>query len=640
MEELSLFHSPEFPIARYRDEFAKSAVKPVAIGNLTEFRPERAKLSLLLLDRMLWPADGDSVPPTEGTLTIGIGLADPSDDDRIYLHLPENPAPAVFLSAIRRARQHLLDGRRRGELEREVRERTDELATMNRIGIALSTVRDHDVLIEMILTKARELSRSDAGSIYLLETDANGQKLLRWKLAQNDSISVDFEEKVLNVTKKSLAGYVALTGETLVIDDAYRLPADVEYSINTTFDRETGYLTRSIVVFPMTNHEGDTIGVVQLLNRKKPGAPPKLSALTVPDYVVPFDEHTVMLMRSLAGQAAVAVENNFLYDSIERLFEGFVTASVTAIEQRDPTTSGHSFRVADLTVNLAKTVDRIDWGDFRDVRFTQDQIREMRYASLLHDFGKVGVREKVLVKEKKLYPLELDIIRQRFEYVMKSVEAEHQRKKLDFLMRSGFEGFEAFSRACDAEAQQVIEQLEADFALVVQSNEPSVLPEGEFEHLKKIADAAYIDLRGNTRPILLPYEMKTLSIRKGNLDQSERGEIESHVTHTFHFLSKIPWTKDLMNVPGIAYAHHEKLNGRGYPRALPREQIPVQSRMMTVSDIYDALTANDRPYKRAISTDRALDILKMEVKDGLLDNALVDLFIEAKIFEKAGVARR
>ncbi|MHB9000041.1 MAG: HD domain-containing phosphohydrolase, partial [Thermoanaerobaculia bacterium] len=493
---------------------------------------------------------------------------------------------------------------------------------------------------EMILTKARELSRSDAGSIYLLETDADGQKVLRWKLAQNDSIAVDFEEKVLNVTKKSLAGYVALTGDTLVIDDAYHLPPDVEYSINTTFDRETGYLTRSIVVFPMTNHEGDTIGVVQLLNRKKPGAPSKLSALSVPDYVVPFDEHTVMLMRSLAGQAAVAVENNQLYDSIERLFEGFVTASVTAIEQRDPTTSGHSFRVADLTVNLAKTVDRVDWGEFREIRFTQDQIREMRYASLLHDFGKVGVREKVLVKEKKLYPLELDIIRQRFEYVMKGVEAEQQRKKLDYLMRSGFEGFEAFARACDDEAKQLIDQLEADFALVVQSNEPTVLPEGEFEHLKKIAEAHYVDLRGNNRPILLPYEMKTLSIRKGNLDAGERGEIESHVTHTFHFLSKIPWTKDLMKVPDIAYAHHEKLNGRGYPRALPAEQIPVQSRMMTVSDIYDALTANDRPYKRAIATERALDILKMEVKDGLLDNALVDLFIDAKVFEKAGVVRR
>lgn len=640
MEELRLIHSREFPIASYRDQLAKSAVQPVEIGNLSERGPEDPGLSILLLDRMLWAANGGSIPAPGGTLTFGIGLSDAADDDRIYLHLPENPPAAVLLSAIRRARQHLLDRRRNEQLEREVRERTDELSTMNRIGIALSTVRDHDVLIEMILTKARELSHSDAGSIYLLETDKDGQKVLRWKLAQNDSIAVDFEEKVLNVTKKSLAGYVALTGETLVIDDAYHLPPDVEYSINTTFDRETGYLTRSIVVFPMTNHEGDAIGVVQLLNRKTPGAPAKLSALSVPEYVVPFDEHTVMLMRSLAGQAAVAVENNQLYDSIERLFEGFVTASVTAIEQRDPTTSGHSFRVADLTVNLARTVDRIDWGEFRDIRFTQDQIREMRYASLLHDFGKVGVREKVLVKEKKLYPLELDIIRQRFEYVMKGVEAEQQRKKLDFLMHNGFEGFENFARLCDDEAKQVIDQLEADFALVVQSNEPTVLPEGEFEHLKKIADAHYVDLRGNNRPILLPYEMKTLSIRKGNLDAGERGEIESHVTHTFHFLSKIPWTKDLMQVPDIAYAHHEKLNGRGYPRALPAEQIPVQSRMMTVSDIYDALTANDRPYKRAITTDRALDILKMEVKDGLLDNALVDLFIEAKIFEKAGVVRR
>jgi HD-GYP domain-containing protein (c-di-GMP phosphodiesterase class II) len=335
----------------------------------------------------------------------------------------------------------------------------------------------------------------------------------------------------------------------------------------------------------------------------------------------------------------VAVENNLLYESIERLFEGFVTAAVTAIEQRDPTTSGHSFRVADLTVELAKVVDRLDDGQYRHVRFSGDQIREIRYASLLHDFGKVGVREQVLVKAKKLYPLQLDTIRSRFEFAMKAVEAEGHRRKLDYLLQAGRDGFEAFAARVDAEVAEQTKALQNDFAFVAQSNEPTVLPEGEFAYLQQLATREFADIRGEKRLLIHPEEARILAIRKGNLDATERSEIESHVTHTYNFLQKIPWTKDLVSVPDIAYAHHEKLNGRGYPRKLTAAEIPIQSRMMTVSDIYDALTASDRPYKRAIPTERALDILRMEMSDGLLDASLVTLFIDARVFERAGVLR-
>jgi HD-GYP domain-containing protein (c-di-GMP phosphodiesterase class II) len=528
---------------------------------------------------------------------------------------------------------------RADQLERLLSERTRELREVSEVGIALSTVRDHQVLLTMILSKSRELSRSDAGSLYLLDK-ADGHDVLRWKLAQNDSIDVEsFEEKVLPITRKSLAGYVAMTGETLVIDDAYDLPAGAEYEINRSFDEKNGYLTRSMLVFPMTNHVGDIIGVLQLINRKRAGIRSKLTAATVPDDVIPFDQESVELMRSLAGQAAVAVENNLLYESIERLFEGFVTAAVTAIEQRDPTTSGHSFRVADLTVDLAKVVDRIDDGQFREVRFSIDQIREIRYASLLHDFGKVGVREQVLVKEKKLYPMQLATVRGRFDFVMKSVENEANKRKVDYLLQHGREGYEAFAAAIDEETRREIERLQKDFAFVAQSNEPTVLPEGDFQYLQQLSGREYDDIRGDRKLLLHPEEARILSIRKGNLDATERNEIESHVTHTFNFLQKIPWTKDLSAVADIAYAHHEKLNGRGYPRKLAADGIPLQSRMMTISDIYDALTASDRPYKRAISTERALDILRMEVGDGFLDGALVDVFMDAKVYERSGVLR-
>lgn len=642
MEALSLIHSRAFPIARYAKALRGQNISVRQIDGLNELQNDRSGLNVVLLDSSLI-SNGQIALPADGrTATVGIGLQDHaqlSGDDGIYLHLPEKPAARSLVSALHRAFQHLSERVRANSLQEELRKLSRELEETSKIGIALSTVRDHDVLLTMILRKSRELSRADAGSLYLIEDEPAQGKVLRWMLAQNDSIDVSFEQKVLPITKKSLAGYVALTGETLVIDDAYSLPAGAEYSFNTSFDRETGYLTRSLLVFPMTNHLGDIIGVIQLINRKRSGAPAKLSAADVPDRVIPFDGPTVRLMRSLGSQAAVALENNLLYESIEKLFEGFVTASVTAIEQRDPTTSGHSFRVADLTVELARTIDHLDGGPFREVRFNPDQLREIRYASLLHDFGKVGVREKVLVKEKKLYPMQIDVIRSRFEYIMKSVEASFMRRKLDHLTGKGKEGFEQFERQLDQEMAAQIDELQRDLAFIVQSNEPTVLPEGDFKHLQLLGSRLFNNFSGDSKPLLTSDEVDVLSIRKGSLDPQERREIENHVTHTFRFLSKIPWTKDLIGVPQIAYAHHEKLNGRGYPRGLGGEAIPIQSRMMTISDIYDALTAHDRPYKRAVTTERALDILKMEVKDGLLDPAILEVFMEAKVYERAGIAR-
>ncbi|PYQ60876.1 MAG: HD family phosphohydrolase [Acidobacteria bacterium] len=642
MQALTLIHSTSFPIGRYADALRRESILPRAMESLEQLTSNNGSLRVVLVDSAIGGNGGVRELNDPRTAVVGIGLRELPRwlaDDSVYFDLPEDPSPASLLNAVKRAYQFLYQKIRADQLEKQLSDRTRELREVGEVGIALSAERDHSVLLTTILSKARELSRSDAGSLYLHDV-VDGQKVLRWKLAQNDSIDVvSFEEKLLPTTRRSLAGYVALTGETLVIDDAYRLPADAEYTINRSFDEENGYLTKSMLVFPMTNHVGELIGVLQLINRKRQGAPPRLTAATVPQEVISFDREIIELMRSLAGQAAVAVENNLLYESIERLFEGFVTAAVTAIEQRDPTTSGHSFRVADLTVELAKTVDSIEQGPYRETRFTPDQVREIRYASLLHDFGKVGVREQVLVKQKKLYPMQLETIRSRFEFVMKSVETEANRRKIEFLLQYGREGFDEFNARIDRETAEQIERLQKDFAIIAQSNEPTVLPEGDFQYLQQLAKRDFTDIRGEKRGLVLPEEARILSIRKGNLDATERSEIESHVTHTFHFLQKIPWTKDLVSVPDIAYAHHEKLNGRGYPRKLMANDIPIQSRMMTVSDIYDALTAADRPYKRAVPTERALDILKMEVGEGLLDQSLVDVFIEAKVYERAGVVR-
>src|SRR5262249_33460223 len=292
---------------------------------------------------------------------------------------------------------------------------------------------------------------------------------------------------------------------------------------------------------------------------------------------------------------------------IRNLFESFVQASVTAIESRDPTTSGHSGRVAILTVGLAEKADANPAGPFRDVTFTRDQLQEIKYASLLHDFGKVGVREKVLIKGKKLYVGELLLLRQRFAYIKRTGEAEHFRAKLDQVTagQASPELLAQMDRAYE-KGQEDIDQI---LRMILQANEPTILEEESFRALMDLPNRTYTDGDGNRQPFLSPNELSALSIRKGSLSEKERREIESHVTHTFHFLSRIPWTTEFRQVPEIAYAHHEKMDGTGYPRKLAARDIPIQSRMMTISDIFDALVASNRPDTKSVPVDRALDIL-------------------------------
>jgi len=386
-------------------------------------------------------------------------------------------------------------------------------------------------------------------------------------------------------------------------------------------------------VIPMKDHKEQVIGVLQLINRKRHFEAVLATPDDVDQQVVPFSKRTVELVTALAGQAAVAIENGQLYREIERLFEGFVQAAVRAIEQRDPTTFGHSGRVANMTVRLAAVVDRADDGPYRAVKFTREQLREIRYAGLLHDFGKVGVREQVLVKAKKLYPLQLELIRQRHDFVRRSAEREFWRKRAEFLETHGRTGYEQFLQSLQQEHAAELVELERFMTTVLQANEPTVLPATNFEELLVLAGRTYQDLADVPRPYLTDKEVRYLTIPKGSLDEAERLEIESHVNHTYSFLKEIPWTRELHDIPLIAYGHHEKLDGHGYPRGVTGDAIPVQTRMMTISDIYDALTAADRPYKPAVAPARALDIMDEEVRAGQLDGQLFQLFVDVKVFE-------
>ena len=604
-------------------------------------------------------------------------FADPRMDGAVYGYLPPTTPPNLVERMLDNALDHIHLLQTRREINERLAGATKEISELNAIGAALSAEHDTEKLLELILTKSREITRSDAGSLYLVEEttkepeapvldpalpepggtaeepavqpepalefggaklvvsrEANAKKVMRFKLAQNDTVTIPFRERVMEISDQSISGYVVKTGEIVNLEDAYHLPDLVPYSFNRKIDESSGYRTKSMLTVPMRNQKGDIVGVVQLINAKRRWDSKLNSLSQVVNEVVAFNIRQQEMVTSLASQAAVALENSRLYEAIQRLFEGFVKASVTAIESRDPTTSGHSFRVANLTVALAETVDRATDGMYQGIRFTRDQMKEIRYASLLHDFGKVGVREEVLVKAKKLYPAQLELIKQRFHFVKRSMQVESLQNKLDYVLEKGREEYLARVGEFDDGIADQLREVDAYFATVLQSNEPTVLPEGNFERLTDISARHFLDFDGADEALLNPDEVRLLSIRKGSLDESERLQIESHVVHTFNFLNQIPWTKEIRNIPEIARSHHEKLTGKGYPSKLNGPDIPLQTRMMTISDIFDALAASDRPYKRAVPVERAVQILEMEVKDGNLDENLFRLFVDAKMWDR------
>jgi len=499
--------------------------------------------------------------------------------------------------------------------------RQDILREVIEIAIALTEEKNFDKLLLLILEKCMELTNSDGGSLYLVFKDG-----LHFKIAKNKSIEISFEETVLPISRESIAGFVALTGETVNIKDAYQIDPSSPYHFNKNIDEKIGYRTKSILAIPMKNHKGEIIGVLQLINKKKQKEL-KLTRENVEKSVINFTIKDENLMLALSSLAAVSIENNQLYQEIENLFEGFVKASVKAIEQRDPTTSGHSLRVSILTLGLAECINKINDGPFKRIYFDEISLKELKYAALLHDFGKVGVREEVLVKAKKLYPVELERIWWRIEYQKKNMQ-------LKYLMKKFQEKDESKHPEIDKELEQKIKELDEIYSTILRANEPTVLPEGDFQFLQNLKNYLYESPNQKLEPILKENEIKVLSIRKGSLSDEERFQIESHVTHSYNFLIQIPWTKDLKQIPEIAYAHHEKLNGNGYPRKLKNDQIPFQAKMMAIADIFDALSAADRPYKKAVPVGKALDILKMEAEDGMLNKELVEIFIKEEIWKK------
>ena len=466
--------------------------------------------------------------------------------------------------------------------------RNAKLQRLLEVAKSLGAEKDVDRLLAGILHHAKDVVEADRCSLFVVDRDKNE---LWSKIAQG--IGGGGEIRV--PMGKGIVGRCAQTRQVINIDDPYNEP-----SFNQEIDKATGYRTTSILTAPMLDVNGACIGVL-----------------------------------ARGGGAAVALENAFLHRDISKLFDGFIRASVYAIEARDPTTSGHSERVAVLTVAMAKAVNQAPPPEHRDVRFSDDDLKEVRFAALLHDFGKVGVRENVLVKANKLYEHELSLLHERFEHARARVEVEALRRKVTTLEPRGLVG-EACEQcaAHDRDRERALAELDEMWAFIEKCNRPTVLEQGGFERLAELRARRFTNGRGEELELLTEPERLNLSITRGSLNQTERLEIESHVTHTYQFLRQIPWTRDLRRIPDIAYKHHEKLTGDGYPRAVPAADIPPQTRIMTIADIYDALTAKDRPYKKALPHEKALDILMTEANKGMLDLALLGVFIESQAHKK------
>jgi HD-GYP domain-containing protein (c-di-GMP phosphodiesterase class II) len=465
-------------------------------------------------------------------------------------------------------------------LERERAQAFDVLES----ALELTAERHLGRLCEKVLSRLRKLAQAEGASLFIVDSP---QKILRFKHVQNESVSVEWKEIALPIDSKSIVGHTVITGEFLHFSDVYQIESSSPFQFNKSFDERTGYRTKALLSIPLKKLDGEVVGVVQLINSKRS---------------TDFSAEDVGIAKALSSHIAVALETALLYSSIENLFEGFIRASVAAIESRDPTTSGHSERVAILTVGLAEAVSDSSQPAFKSFRFGQKELREIRYASLLHDFGKIGVPEDILVKQKKL-----------FDYELRDIE--HRLQLLELLK------------------PQQAEEWRRAWKQILEANEPTVLVEELKHDLAKWMEAEF-ELPFGAVQVLKPNEFERLSVKKGSLSLEERKQIESHVLHSFKFLEKIPWTRELQRIPEIAIGHHERLDGTGYPHGLKGDQIPMESQIMAVADVFDALTATDRPYKRSVPLEKALEILALDAKDFKLSKELVQLFSEQRIYDR------
>ncbi|HOV13225.1 MAG TPA: HD domain-containing phosphohydrolase [Spirochaetota bacterium] len=489
-----------------------------------------------------------------------------------------------------------------------------EIASLYKIGISLSSQSDLEQLLQEILNASLDFTNADGGSIYLVlpETDpVTGEKLMQFERSTSDTLGDRYQKIKMKINSNSLAGYAILTGKNQNIQDVYNLPKNMPYSFDSSFDKKNNYRCKSMLVVPMVNHKNEIIGAIQLINKKKNRNIKLTSNEIVEKQVVEFNHKNELLIRSLGSQATIAVETAQLYKEIHDLFESFMEASVSAVESRDPSTAGHSRRVSKLSVAIANHINMVSEGPLSKYNFSVTDLQSIKYAGLLHDFGKIGVTERILLKAKKLFSEELVNIDTRMELLKYSY---YNKKHLQ-------------------QIKTILSEVDDLKNAIFQANEPGFLSNDINTKLKTAKEISIVCLDDRIKPVLEDDEYDRLIFSRGSLSNNEYEIMKSHVEHTYKFLSFIKWPKGLEKVPEIARYHHEKLDGTGYPLGIKGDKIPIESQIMCIADIFDALISSDRPYKTRMPVTKALDILGREADEGKINKDIFDFMLENSIYE-------
>lgn len=500
---------------------------------------------------------------------------------------------------------------------------SERLKALQEVAAGLISATSTDVLFEKIVDHVCHLMVCDAASFYLYD----GQDTLSFLIAKNCSVRADFRSTKLPTDGDSLAAFVFRSAKPVIVDDVYKISKNGAYRFNARFDERIGYRSKSMLTFPLKNRRGEVLGVIQAINKKFKQSEVWPSKDEDAVGMMPsFDQDDVDLMESLAAIASASLENAHLYEEIENLFDGFVRASVHAIESRDLTTLGHSERVTLLTIGMAKEISKRTEGPFKDVTFSDDEIEELRFATLLHDFGKIAVPEYVIQKDEKLSRYQKMELRMRIEDFKKTAQFEIYKEHMS---QPGFD-----AALVEVEIRKVEEVFENMYREIIQLNKPTVLDDDKSVALSAFSSMTFMGSGGKPILLLTPDDVRALSVKRGSLSDDERQLMQDHVEHSYRFLREIPWTAKYKHIPDIARGHHELLDGSGYPLGLKGEAISLKVRIMTICDIFDALVANDRSYKPALPVERAIAILRSEADRGRVDAQVLDVFCEAKIYEQ------
>ena len=505
----------------------------------------------------------------------------------------------------------------------------ERIRRLNAIGIALSAERDQARLLEMILNSARDLTGADAGTFYLYEPEA---KALHFAIVQNDSLNIHLGgtgEPVGNrfpvlplyqadgtPNEKMVVAYAVLHDKTVNVRDAYT-EQGFDFAGTKAFDQRTGYRSCSFLAIPLRNHEGETMAVLQLINK-----------LDETGKAIAFDNTDQEIAESLASQAAIALTNQRLIAELRNLFDSFVQVIASAIDAKSPHTGAHCRRVPEATLMLAEAASQSDLPGLADFSLQEADRYELTTAAWLHDCGKVTTPHHVMEKSTKLEAFidRIDMVALRIEILRRDLHIAH-------LQRCVTAAQQGLALPEDASLQHELAQLAADFAFLQRSNKGGeFMRDEDLARLQEIAARSWVNMAGDCLTALTEDELMNLSIRKGTLNAEERKIMEGHMVMTISMLEQLPFPKHLRRVPEYACGHHERMDGRGYPRGLTREQKSVPARIMGIADVFEALTAHERPYKKPMPLSMALTIMGRMVEDQHLDPELFAVFVGEKVY--------